>query len=163
MGRSGAGALPRDVFDNRGETKAITDGQGYTLLDIMQVDLHEHAVEDIRALRRTDPSAAAAVLVALAEIEADPRIIDKLTTHGNNAVGSNTINVKAWQHARSRTQDLWRFRVLDTPATSYRVVYGYHWATRQVVVLAVVHKEHLNYDDLTSDLSRRILADWRAV
>ena len=129
----------------------------------MQVDLHANAVADIRALQRSDVKAAAAVLVALGEIEADPQVIDKLTTHGNNEVGRNRINVKAWQNARSNSQNLWRLRILDTPATSYRVVYGYYLATRQIVVLAVVHKEDMTYDDLTSDLSRRILADWRAI
>lgn len=135
----------------------------YTLVDIMHVDVHNNAADDIRRLRAADPPAAAAVLVALAQLEADPQVVDKLTTHGNNPLGEGAINVKGWIEARKRTPDLWRFRVLDTPATSYRVVYGYNWVTRQIVVLAVVHKDEMTYDDLTSDLARRILADWRSI
>lgn len=53
--------------------------------------------------------------------------------------------------------------VLDTPATVYRVVYGYHWHTRQVCILAIVHKDEFDYDNLNSSLAQRILADWRAI
>jgi mRNA-degrading endonuclease RelE of RelBE toxin-antitoxin system len=125
----------------------------------MHVDLHYHAEEDLRRLQGTDPRAAAAVLVTLQQIEADPRASDKLTTHGDNQVGAVRIGVKGWQAPRG---NLWRFRVFDTPATVYRVVYGYHWQTRQVCVLAVVHKDEFDYE-LDSDIAKRILADWHAI
>lgn len=127
----------------------------------MHFDLHDHAVNDLRQLKIDDPRAAAAVLVALEQIEADPKAIDKLTTHGNNEVGAVRLNVKQWQLAK-RIGNLWRFRALDCPATDYRVVYGYHWATQQICVFAVVHKEKFDYE-LDSDIARRILADWRAI
>lgn len=129
---------------------------------IRSLDVHLHAKEDIRQLRETDLQAAAAVLVTLEQIQYDPAAIDKLTTYGNNDVGTVTLNVKRWQRARG-SGNLWRFRVLDTPATSYRVVYGYHYQTRQLCVLAVVHKESFDYDNLNSDIARRIIADWRAL
>jgi hypothetical protein len=56
--------------------------------------------------------------------------------------------------------NLWRFRILDTPATSYRIVCGFHWQLRHVCVLAIAHKDKLDYDNLDEDLSERILADW---
>lgn len=126
------------------------------------VDVHQHALEDIRALRISDARAAAAILVALEQIGADPLAIDKLTTHGPNNFGSMRLGVKRWESMRSRG-NLWRFRVLDTPATSYRVVYGYQWQTRQLCVLAVVHKDLFDYDDTNSELSKRISADWRTL
>lgn len=126
----------------------------------MHLDIHQHAADDLRNLRVVDPQAAAAVVVALEQIQADPKAIDKLTTYGNNIVGTAHLNIKPWETARNKG-NLWRFRVLNTPATVYRIVYGYHWQTRQICVLAVVHKEKFDYDDLNSDLTRRILADWR--
>ena len=126
----------------------------------MHLDIHQHAANDLRNLRAVDPKSAAAVAVALEQIQADPKAINKLTTFGNNTVGTTHLNVKPWEIVRDKA-NLWRFRVLDTPATVYRVVYGYHWQTRQICVLAVVHKEKFDYDNLNSDLARRILADWR--
>lgn len=128
----------------------------------MFIDVHLNAKADIERLVARDRKAAAAVLVALEQVAADPGVIDKLTTSGNNAVGDNRLNVKRWERMRS-VDNLWRFRILDTPATAYRVVYGYHWQTRQLCVLAVIHKEEFDYDDLESDFAQRILADWCAL
>ena len=128
----------------------------------MHLDIHHNAAQDLRDLRVVNLGAAAAVAVALEQIQADPKAIDKLTTFGNNTVGVARLNIKRWESVRGQG-NLWRFRVLDTPATVYRVVYGYHWQTRQICVLAVVHKDKFDYDDLNSDLAHRILADWRAL
>lgn len=128
----------------------------------MYIDVHLNAREDIRLLAAQNKAAASAVLVVLEQLAADPNVIDKLTTHGENLVGVSRLNVKRWESAR-RDGNIWRFRVLDTPATVYRVVYGYHWQTRQICVLAVVHKEQFDYDDLTSVIAQRIIADWRAL
>lgn len=128
----------------------------------MHIDVHHHAQGDLDLIWESEPEAAATVLAVLEQLEADPKMIDKLTTHGDNSLGATLINVKQWQGMR-RKADLWRFRALDTPATSYRVIYGYQWQTQQLCVLAIVHKEKFNYDDLNSHLALRILADWRAL
>ena len=128
----------------------------------MYIDVNAHAVTDLEAISVSDPDAAAAMLIALEQIEADPNAIDKLLTKGDNIFGAAHVNVKAWQAVKKKG-NLWRFRILDTPATVYRIVYGYHWQTKQLCILAVVHKEEFNYDDLTSDIARRILADWNAL
>lgn len=128
----------------------------------MHLDIKKHAVQDLDQLWADDIEAASAVTVVLEQLEADPVLIDKLTTYGNNTVGQNRINVRPWESAKGQG-NLWRFRILDTPATVYRIVYGYHWQTRQLCVLAIVHKDKFNYDDLNSSLAQRILADWRAI
>lgn len=128
----------------------------------MHVEVHEHADEDLAEINRLDTAAYASILGALEQFEADPRLIDKLTTHGDNVVGGQLLNVKRWVTIRSQ-EPLWRLRILNTPATSYRIVYGYFWPTRQVVVLAVVHKDELNYNDINSPLRRRAVADWEEI
>lgn len=127
----------------------------------MHVDIHENAIVDLRRLKSVEPRAAATILATLEQIEADPNAIDKLTTHGDNHIGVERLGVKRWQEAK-RIGSLWRFRVFDTPATVYRVIYGYHWQTRQICVLAIVHKEEFNYE-LDSTIARRVLSDWRAI
>jgi hypothetical protein len=123
------------------------------------IDVLDNARQDILALRRSDKRAAAAVIAILEQLKADPQALDKLTTVGPNEVGSIRIGVKSWASMRRRA-NLWRFRILDTPATIYRVVYGYHWHTQQLCVLAVVRKDEFDYDDTNSDIARRILGDW---
>lgn len=128
----------------------------------MHIDVHIHAKDDLRRLVAADRKAVAAVLVLLEQLDADSRAIDKLTTHGDNYVGATRLSVKRWESVRG-ISNLWRFRMLDTPATSYRVIYGYHWQSRQLCVLAVVHKDEFDYDDHTSKISQRILADWKSL
>lgn len=126
----------------------------------MHIDVHEHALEDLNRIRTSSAGAVAAVLATLEQLQADPLALDKLTTFGNNDTDGTRFNVKRWESARNAKGDLWRLRVLDTPATAYRVVYGYYWPSRQICVLAIASKEEFDYDT-QSDLGRRILADWR--
>lgn len=124
----------------------------------MPIDILEGAQADLSALRRTDPGVFALVVVFLQEAEADERLIEKFTAEGEIHIGPLRATVKPWASARSQA-NLLRIRVLDSPLTCYRVIYGYDWRTRRIGVLAVVHKEAFNYE-LGSNLGRRILADW---
>lgn len=131
----------------------------------MHIDVHAHAEEDLAELADSDPDAVADILAVLEQLEADPQVIDKLTTHGNNDLPDDRINVKQWIEASkkvNRNGSLWRFRALDCPATNYRVVYGYHWPNKQICVLAVVHKTEIDYDCIESGIGKRVLSDWAA-
>jgi mRNA-degrading endonuclease RelE of RelBE toxin-antitoxin system len=125
----------------------------------MHVDIHSHADEDLEKLWQTNAEAAAEVHAWLEVMEDDPQAIDKLTTHGNSG-GSPNINIKSWKSAGTQL-NLWRARILDTPATSYRVVYGYHWRTRQLCILAIVKKDEFDYDDHSSAIVQRVFNDWQ--
>lgn len=135
-------------------------GSNIKLRIIKTVDVHDSAKRDLLELAAVDPDAWATVVVVLEQLKADPCAIDKLTTYGDNPIGSSLLNVKPWESAKGRG-NLWRFRILNTPATNYRVVYGYQWQTRQLCVLAVVKKEEFDYDDHDSEIANRILRDWR--
>lgn len=127
------------------------------------VVVHDHAKADILRISVTNKLAAAQILVILEQLKIDPyTTIDKLTTHGNNNIGGFLLNVKAWE-ATKGIANLWRFRALDTPATGHRIIYGYHWQTQQLCVLAIVDKDNYDYDDLTSEINQRIIADWRSI
>lgn len=129
---------------------------------VRSVDVNNHAADDLRSLKKSAPEAAATILIVLEQIQADPKAIDKLTDYGDNKFGDHLLNVKVWETARG-AGNLWRFRILDSPATEYRVVYGYQWQTQQLCVLAVVHKLEFDYDNLNTEISRRILNDWRSL
>jgi len=125
----------------------------------MPIDVLSGAREDLEALAQQDAAAFAVVVAFLQEAEADPRLIDKFTTRGDVGIGQFRTNVKPWSEARQNLHNLFRVRVLDTPATSYRVIYGFDWHTRRIGILAVVHKEDFDYG-ISSDLANRIIEDW---
>lgn len=125
----------------------------------MSIDILPGAKTDLAALRQSDPPAFAAVAVFLEEANADLTLIDKCTTHGDNTIGQSRINVKAWVAARREGDNLFRIRILETPATVYRVVYGFDWRSRRIGILAVVHKDRFGYGT-SGELADRIQDDW---
>lgn len=125
----------------------------------MALDYSSGAEADFAKLDLADPEAHDIVLVFLEEADADPKLINRFTTHGDGALGEWRFNIKRWEATRGEA-NLYRIRVLDSPATDYRVVYGYDWRQRRVCVLAVVHKELFDYEP-SSELGDRILKDWR--
>ena len=124
----------------------------------MSIDILPGAKTDLMELRHSDPDAMAVVSSFLQEANADSELVKKCTTRGNVQIGSSQVSVKPWAAARRR-DNLFRFRILDTPATVYRIVYGYDWHTRRVGILAVVHKDEFDYAT-SGELADRILNDW---
>lgn len=124
----------------------------------MPIDYLPGALDDIERLESSDPAALASVLIFLEEAEADPQLIDKFTTYGDIDIGQHLANAKPWQKAMA-TDNLFRIRILNTQATSYRVVYGYDWHQRRIGVLAIVHKEQFDCG-INSVLADRIFNDW---
>ena len=133
-----------------------------TTSHILRIDTCRNAHADPRSLRRSDPRTATAISMALQQLGADPGLIDKLTTWGRIESGTQEFDNKRWLAAR-RHGSLWRLRILNTPARDYRVFHAFHWPTRFIWVLAVVHRSHIDYDDLDSFYARRILDDWHAI
>lgn len=129
----------------------------------MHADIHDHAREDLDRVWESDPRAAAVIEVLMEQLQLDPDVVDKLTSYGDNRINNVTVNVKPWQGLLS-TGNFWRFRAIETAATGYRVIYVYHWQTRQLVFLAVVDKDDgFNYDDHSSDIIKRIISDARDI
>jgi hypothetical protein len=124
----------------------------------MPIDLLSGAQIDLLKLRRSDPNAFAAVLAFLAEAAADEKLIEKCTTYGNVHLNLIEVNVKRWVEARG-IGNIFRIRILNTPATMYRVIYGFDWRSGRFGVLAVVHKGGFNYE-ITGELADRIRDDW---
>ncbi|MBI4696155.1 MAG: hypothetical protein HY749_19265 [Gammaproteobacteria bacterium] len=101
--------------------------------------------------------------MVIEQIQADPQFLDKLTTHGPNRFGATLVDVAEWNEAAKRKLNLWRLKAIDSTVFDYRAIYGYHWQTKQLCILAVVHRSEIDYDDLNHPLSKRILEDWRSI
>jgi hypothetical protein len=118
------------------------------------------ALDDIRALKGSDPAALAVVMAFMQEAEADSELLTKFTTYGKVKINETTADVKRWVAARG-IGNIFRIRILDTPATSYRVIYGYDWRSKKIGLLAVRHKDEITYE-ITGELADRIRDDWRS-
>lgn len=129
--------------------------------DIVHIDIHNSAAADLARLWGLDAAAAAEITVVLEELQSDPTIADQLNRYGDAQIGQHLLNVRRWQAAKPHAP-FWRFRVLNTPATRYRVIYSHHLRNRQLCVLAIAHKDDFDYE-LDSDLGKRILSDWRSL
>ncbi|MGB5103264.1 MAG: hypothetical protein WBO04_08085 [Steroidobacteraceae bacterium] len=125
------------------------------------IDLLPGGRTDLAALRVKDRTAAAEIVALLEEADADPRIFEKLTTHGDVTIGKgHLVNVVGWVAARRGSNNLFRLKALDPPVPGYRVLYGFDWHTRRIGILAVVRRGDDTYE-LDGNLARRILEDWR--
>jgi mRNA-degrading endonuclease RelE of RelBE toxin-antitoxin system len=126
----------------------------------MPIDLLPGALLDLKSLRTADPKALAVVAAFLQEAESDNELILKWTMgDGDIAIGQFNANVKRWIKGSNFIGNLFRIRVLNTPATEYRIVYGYDWHTQRIGVLAVLHKSVFDYE-IKSELADRIKSDW---
>jgi hypothetical protein len=126
----------------------------------MSIDLLPGAIADMKALRVSDPRALAVVAAFLQEAEGDNELIAKWTVADSDVeIGQFDANVKRWIKGSSFIGNLFRIRVLNTAATSYRIVYGYDWHTQRIAVLAVLHKREFDYE-IKTEIANRIKHDW---
>lgn len=137
------------------------------------VQLHEDAKGDLLRRKVSDGAAVATIVAFLQEVKAlGSQAPNVLTTEGDGHLCKLLVNIKEWkQLSKLRPRpNVWRVRILDSPATSYRVFYGYHYPTKQLVVLAALKKvsdtefeDDFDYDNLASPVAQRIIAAWRQV
>lgn len=125
------------------------------------IDVLPGGAADLATLRLKDRKAAAEIVALLQEADADPSILDKLTTHGDVSIGKGRqVNIVGWVAARHRGDNLFRLKIIDPPLLRYRVIYGYDWRTRRIGILAVVKRKSDTYE-IDGDIADRILGDWR--
>jgi len=139
----------------RNPTRTLRDIKNY-----MKMELLNGVDEDLRALAASSPRAAATVMVLLQELSADPSVLEAVTERAEVWLGRLRISLSPWHAARRQNDNLSRIRILDSPATAYRVIVGFDWRQRRFAVLAVLPKDRNTYE-ISSILGRRIIAAWR--
>jgi hypothetical protein len=128
--------------------------------------IHGDAEADLESLRREHQEIADEVLIRLQELQGDQELLDALTDDNFGANQSAEIHVRKWARLWKAGQDIWRLKFwkLADYGIPLRIVYAYLPGARRYYVLAVVHKEDINYDDPDDPLSQRILrAYWNLV
>lgn len=120
--------------------------------------LHPDAIADLQAIKKASPRDAAAIVVALQEMEGDPNLADNLTDHGFGASATDPYHVSKWLRYWKRGVDLWRVKSwkLERLGLRYRIIYAYVVSTREYRVLAIARRDQIDYDDERHALNQRI-------
>ena len=132
----------------------------FDIKNYMKIEVLSGATSDLWAMAAGSPQAAAAVVALLQELSADFSVLEAVTERADIWLGRLRISVAPWRAARERRNNLSRIRILDSPATSFRMIVGFDWRQRRAAVLAVLPKDEHTYE-IFSDRGRRIVAEWR--
>ncbi|WP_144030091.1 type II toxin-antitoxin system RelE/ParE family toxin [Burkholderia sp. AU16741] len=124
-----------------------------------RVELHPDAQEDLRQLAKTELEFVKKLLALIQQLNCDPKLRDRLLEHGYGQSDIDVINVKKWLRLYNKERkDLWRFRPLGLGeiGLGHRVFYAYHWRSQCFHVLAIVHRNLVDYDSPAHPLAQRI-------
>lgn len=119
--------------------------------------IHKDAEQDLDDLAGSQPKLAARIVALLAQVSADPWLLDMLTVHGFGSNQREAFDVSRWQAHWGQGMDLWRLKFweLEHQGLPYRVIYALKRGTGDHFVLAIVHRD-FNYDR-DHPTTRRIL------
>ena len=119
--------------------------------------IHPEAEQDLHALATLQPKLAGRLVALLAEIGADPGLMDMLTVHGFGSDDREPFDVSRWQAHWRQGKDLWRLKFweLEHQGLPYRVIYAMKRGTGDHYVLAIASRD-FDYD-LNHPTTRRIL------
>lgn len=134
----------------------------------MDLKIHRHAQDDIRALLAQDVNGVGKLLALLSAIKADPALVDCLNLQGEviEFESHEKVNVLRVQSVK-RIADIWRLKgwTSDNQSIPYRLLYGYFPAGQfrrapRIEVLAAVDRSKYNYEP-EHPITQRVLSDYR--
>lgn len=124
---------------------------------MLQIEVHDEAEEDLVQLLEDEPEVAGAILAFLQELKSDPDLLDCLTITDFGKYGEEDFHATSWWREQPE-RNLWRVKIwdLENRGLKYRVIYAYAGRPRKYHVLAVVHRDNIDYDDEKHPTTRRI-------
>ncbi|KWE95590.1 hypothetical protein WL80_07230 [Burkholderia ubonensis] len=122
------------------------------------VELHPDAKADLRELAKTEPDFVKKLLALIQQLNCDAKLRDRLLEHGYGQSDIDVINVKKWLRLFKTGKDLWRFKPLGLGQVGlgHRVFYAFHWRSGCFYVLAISHRNLVDYDSPAHPLAQRI-------
>lgn len=122
--------------------------------------IHDHAKNDLRSLKITEPRVAAVIVALLQEIEGSQSLMDSLLDAGFGDNRDATFSVDKWKGFWNQQKDIWRLKAwsLEKTGLMYRVIYAYHIKDSSFHILAVAPRS-FDYDT-SSGLGKRIESDY---
>jgi hypothetical protein len=123
------------------------------------LDVHSDATCDLREIAASDRQAAGRLASLLVQLRTDKALRDKLLEHNYGAGQSTGIHVSQWfDFSRVGRKPVWRVKSwdLERQGLKYRIIYIFDWKSQDHVILAVVPRGELDYDDPSHPIRRRV-------
>lgn len=125
------------------------------------IRVHNDATDDLHGIKASDIDGFNRLVAFIQQLRADPNLKDKLLDHGYGEDRSTPISVKKWISAlRVERVPVWRLRMwdLEQDGLNYRIIYCYNWQDRSYNIMAIVHRDELDYDDPNHPIRKRVTA-----
>lgn len=128
------------------------------------IRIHNDAVADLRSIQASDPVAFGRLFALLEQLKVEPSWIQNLLTTGHGSDRSGPISVMKWHGAQKGARlPLWRLKFwdLENKGLKYRVIYHFNWPDQSYNVMAIVHRDSFDYDNLNDPIRIRVFARCR--
>lgn len=142
---------------------------------MLRLSIHPHVREDLKRLTAgagvLERQVKFRLLSLLDAFRQSPSLQQAMLTQGNFVEGDKAYDTAQWIEQKRKTGlSLWRLKQVqhfdfsdETPILArYRIIYkveSLYPNDKKIIVLAVVDRREFNYEDGTTELSRRILQD----
>jgi hypothetical protein len=122
--------------------------------------LHGDVREDLQKIKLEDPFAHAKIAALVRQLQADRAIVEKLLDHGFGDDKSEEFSVNKWISVWKQGKDLWRLKNwdLEDQKIRYRIIYLYIRKEARFVIMAIVKRGDLDYDDENHPVRKRVLS-----
>ncbi len=120
---------------------------------------HADIKGDLQRIQKEDAVAHARILALLRQLQQDAKLIEKLLDHGFGSDRSETFSVNKWLSVWNQGTDMWRLKdwELEDLGLRYRIIYLYLRRETRFIVMAIVKRGELDYDDKDHPIRKRVL------
>lgn len=127
--------------------------------------LHDDVKDDLRRISVRSSAAVSRILAALEAAQDDEILLKNLHSANYRTYGNHDVDVKRWVLANGLGYALNRFRFfyLEENGFRYRIIYALDEEYDECHVLAVLHRDEINYDDPNDAFNRRIFSAYESL
>lgn len=120
--------------------------------------LHDDIKDDFRRIAVISSSAVSRILAALEAASEDETLLKNLHSNHYRTYGDQDTDLKRWVVARQLGYSLSRLRFfwLEEIGHRYRVIYAIDDEYDECHILAILHRDEINYDDPNNPFNQRI-------
>lgn len=129
------------------------------------LELHPDALDDLRALAATRREEVSRLLALFEQLRLHRSLREELLRDDGPNNRDDFTNARPWFAVRrvDRLQ-AWRLKFwqLEREGVRFRMPYIWNWKEQRFVILAIVPREDMDYDDPNHPIRRRVVARIRA-
>lgn len=126
--------------------------------------LHKDVRLDLDAIKNESQEVFAKIAALVRQLQQDPNLAEKLLDHGYGDDRAEEFSVNKWLNLWRQNKDFWRLKDwdLEDMGLKYRIIYLYLRHEARFVIMAIVKREEIDYDDENNSIRQRVLASARS-